>query len=330
MTSHQRPHRGRAWLLGVLVPLLITAAAWGVIIALLPRLPDPAALHWGFSGVDRTGSTGELVTSMAVISGISLVVMAAFVILTGRQALTRRMTLGVAVALATLFAGVSLTTVLVQVDAPSALDAGSPDLGITISLVVAVALGAVAGALAGADPSRPAAGPLAEDADTADLPDGQRAVWVQSVAGLGPTATWMLVLVVGVLAVGLWLLTDTLFPLVVLLPIAALVLTMTSWRVQVDSRGLTARGAFGWPRQHVPADEVERADVVTVRPFAEFGGWGLRTAVSGTVGVVIRSGEAIAVERSGGRRFVVTVDGAATGAALLNTYALRARTEPAR
>lgn len=319
------PHRGRAWLLGVVVPVAITAAAWAVVVALLPRLPDPVAVHWGLTGVDRTGTVGELVTTSAVISGISLVVMGALAVLTGRQALTRRMVLGLAVGLATLFAGVSLSTVLTQVDLPTAEAAAPPDLPMTLALVAAVVLGGLAGAAAGSDPAQPATGGLAPGTATADLPEGQRAVWVRSVAGLGPTVTWTLAVVAVLLGVGLWLLTDTVFPVVVLAPIAVLVLTMTTWQVQVDARGLTARGTLGWPRQHVPAGEVERADVTTVRPFAEFGGWGLRTTVSGTVGVVVRTGEAIAVERSGGRRFVVTVDDAATGAALLNTYAQRAR-----
>ncbi len=325
------PHRGRAWLLGVVVPIVITAAAWAVVIALLPRLPEPVALHWDVSGVDRTGSVAELVTTMAVATGISLAVMGALSVLTGRQSLTRRITLGLAVGLATMFAGLTLTTVLVQLDAPTAADAASPDLGMTISLVVAVGLGALAGALAREDPAQPATGSLPPDAETADLPQGQRAVWVRTVAGLGQHLTWLLVLVSVVFAVGVWLLSDTVFAAVVMAPVVVLVLTMTTWRVQVAARGLTARGAFGWPRQHVPAGEVERADVAQVRPFAEYGGWGLRAAHSldGTVGVVVRKGEAIAVERTGGRRFVVTVDDAATGAALLNTYAQRARTAPA-
>lgn len=319
------PRRRRAWLLGVVVPVLITAIAWAVIVPLLPRLPEPAALHWGTSGVDRTGPIGELVASMAVISGISLLVMGGFAVLAGRQAVTRRITLGLAVGLATLFAGLALATVLVQVDAPTAQEAGSLDGGMVASLAAAVLLGAAAGSFAGADPARPATGALAHGAPTSDLPAGERAVWVQGVAGLGQTATWLLVVVGVVAAVGLWLLTDTVFPLAVLLPVIVLMLTMTSWQVQVDARGLTARSTFGWPRQHVPAAEVERADVARISPLGEFGGWGMRTNLSGTVGVVVRKGEGIAVERSGGRRFVVTVDDAATGAALLNTYAQQAR-----
>jgi len=58
----------------------------------------------------------------------------------------------------------------------------------------------------------------------------------------------------------------------------------------------------------------------------EFGGWGVRTSVAtGATGVVLRSGEAIEIHRTGGRRFLVTVDDAATGAALLATLAERDR-----
>lgn len=330
--THPLPHRRRAWVLGVLVPVLVTAAAWLVVVRLLPRLPEPVAVHWGPSGiVDRTGSLAELLVPMAVITGLSLLVLAAFSVLTGRQAITRRLTLGLAVGLSALFAGMTLASVVVQVDVATAADAASPDGWLVASILAAVVLGAAAGALAGADPALPATGALAEGAPVADLPEGQRAVWVRGVAGLGTTVTWVVVAAGAVGGVALWLLGDTLVPLVIALPLLVLVLTMTTWQVQVDARGLTARGTFGWPRIHVPAGEIERADVTTVRPFPEFGGWGLRTNVSGTVGVVIRSGEAIAVERSGGRHLVVTVDDAASGAALLNTYAARARQQaPAR
>lgn len=328
--THPRPHRGRAWLLGVLTPVTITAIAWIAIVALLPRVPDPAAVHWGVSGVDRVGSRAELVTTMAVISAVSLLVLGVLAVRTGRQALTRRMTLALAVGLASLLAVVSLGTVLVQVDVPTAEQAGSVDGWIALALLLAVVLGTVAGILAGADPAQPATGVLLPDAPAVDLPAGERAVWVRSVTGLGERATWLLVAVGTVLTVGLGLLTRTVVPLVVLVPILVLLLVMTTWQVQVDARGLTVRGAFGWPRLHVPAGEVERADVVHVRPLREYGGWGLRTSVRGTVGVVVRTGAAIAVERSGGRRMVVTVDDAATGAALLNSYAARSRAGSSR
>jgi hypothetical protein len=100
---------------------------------------------------------------------------------------------------------------------------------------------------------------------------------------------------------------------------------MASFHVRVSAAGLTVRSTFGWPRTTVPADEVERADVVQVRPVHDFGGYGWRLGRQGRTGVVVRAGEALEVTRTGGRALVVTVDDAADAAALLNTMAERAR-----
>jgi hypothetical protein len=85
------------------------------------------------------------------------------------------------------------------------------------------------------------------------------------------------------------------------------------------------RSSLGRPRIVVPLDEVVRAEVVEVSPVAEFGGWGYRVGRAGRVGIVLRSGQALQVERTGGRSLVVTVDDADTAAALLNTLAARSR-----
>lgn len=326
------PHRRRAWTLGVLVPVLVTAAAWVAVAVLLPRVPRPAALHWGPAGVDRSGSVAELLGPIAVISSISLVVMAVIAVRTGRQAMTRRLALGLAVGLATMFAGLVLAPIVAQVDAPSAEHAGSPGAATLAAMATAVLLGAAAAALAGADRAAPARSPVPADATTTELREGQRAAWVRR-ASVGPVGRTVSLVGAGLLAAlavvmgaasGSWWLTP-----VILVPVPVMLLLL-SWHVRVDRTGLTVRAGIGRPRQHVPAAEVVRADVVTVDPFGEFGGWGLRVsaALDGTVGVVLRRGEAIAVERTGGRRLVVTVDDAAGGAALLNTYAQRAR--PAR
>ncbi len=56
-----------------------------------------------------------------------------------------------------------------------------------------------------------------------------------------------------------------------------------------------------------------------IEPLA-YGGWGWRVVPGGTA-VVVRGGEALVVELRSGRRFAVTVDGAAEAAALLNAQA---------
>ncbi|OMQ13877.1 hypothetical protein A7K94_0220525 [Modestobacter sp. VKM Ac-2676] len=76
----------------------------------------------------------------------------------------------------------------------------------------------------------------------------------------------------------------------------------------------------------MPLAEVAEAGVTDVRPFRTFGGWGYRVGRDGRAGVVLRAGAALEVVRGNGRRFVVTVPGAAQAAALLNTLATRQRT----
>ncbi|MFC7405187.1 DUF1648 domain-containing protein [Georgenia alba] len=325
------PHRGRAWLLGVALPVLVTGAAWGLTARWIPRLPEEVALHWGADGrVDRLGSVHEMLVTSGVMGGVSLVVLGLCSVLLGRTSFTRRMLLGLAAGSASFFAGLHVTLVAAQLDVTDPAATPVPNGGFTLSVVVAVLAGILAGALAGRDPDRPATGPLPATAPRAHLEDEERAVWLRRVAPSGPFLRWGGVLAAVYLGLSLWfaLISGGWFVLVIMGAAATLPMTMLVWEVRVDASGLTARGTLGWPRQHVPAREVVEARTATVSPFREFGGWGLRTAVDGTVGVVIRSGEAIAVERTGGRRLVVTVDDAATGAALLNTFAERSRARP--
>ncbi|TRW43824.1 DUF1648 domain-containing protein [Georgenia yuyongxinii] len=326
-TERRLPHRGRAWLFGVVVPVLVTAAAWVVVLRLLPRLPAQVALHWGVDGVDRVGTHTELLREAGVIGGVSLVVLAVLSLATGRTALVRRLVLGLATGCAVFFAGILLTQVLLQVGLDDPFQAGSPDGGFLLTVVAALAAGALAGALAGADPGLPAVEAVPADAPRTALGAHERAVWTRQAGPSGRSRRWIwfAVLVYAAASLGFAVLTQSWFVAVIMLVIVPVALTMLVWDVRVDAAGLTARGSFGWPRQHVPAAEVVRAHVRDVSPIREFGGWGLRSAMDGTVGVVVRRGAAIVVELTGGRRLVVTVDDAAAGAALLNTYAERAR-----
>lgn len=95
--------------------------------------------------------------------------------------------------------------------------------------------------------------------------------------------------------------------------------------VTVDREGLTVRSVLRWPRYRVPLDEVVRADVTHVSPLRDFGGWGWRVGRDGRVGVVLRRGEALQVTRTARRSIVVTVDGAATAAGVLNALVDRSR-----
>lgn len=321
------PHRRRAWLLGVVAPLLVTALAWTLVLSWLPRLPQYVALHRGPGGiVDQVGSVAELIRTTGIVGGVAVAVLAALSLAVGRTALTRRMVLGLAPGTAVLFGGTLVTLVATHIDAPDATAAAPPELGLTLTVVTAVLVGVGAGALAGPDPEL-SADPLPASAPRTPLAATDRAVWIRTV---GPSATlvrWGGALLAVYVGVSAWmvLVAQSWFVAVVMLAVLPVVLTMLVWQVRVDATGLTARGALGWPRRHVPAVEVVLAATRHVSPVRDFGGWGLRTAPDGTVGVAVRAGAALDVERTSGARLVVTVDDAPTGAALLNAYAERAR-----
>jgi hypothetical protein len=96
------------------------------------------------------------------------------------------------------------------------------------------------------------------------------------------------------------------------------VLSNFAWTVRVDDRGLRIRSVLGIPVVHVPLDQVTSADVTDVQAFSQYGGWGIRLALNGRIGVIVRSGEALEVHRRKGLDVVVTVDDAGSAAALLN------------
>ena len=317
--------RLRSTLLGLVLPLLLLATAIVVVLGWRDELPDPVATHWGPDGVNGTGSLTGLVVLVAAIGTACVVGGWALAYFVGFAASVRRTAVGMSLGLAGFLSAMLVGTLAVQRGLDDASATGDVDGVIYAALAIGAALGAGGALLVPSDPPQPAAAddPAAAPS-TLELPAGVRSAWVQQLGT--PALRWVGVMtglvfaVLGVVA-GLALL---FVPLGVLL--GALVAAFSSFTVVVDRRGLGVRGSFGWPRLHVPADEVLDATVEQVNPLRDFGGWGYRVGRGGRVGVVTRAGEALVVERTGGRRSVVTVDDAATGATLLRAFAAQART----
>ena len=68
-------------------------------------------------------------------------------------------------------------------------------------------------------------------------------------------------------------------------------------------------------------DDIAGADVATVDPFWEFGGWGLRVDTAGRTGIVIRKGSALVLRRGDDSEIVITSDYPERAVATINTYA---------
>lgn len=317
------PHRLASTLFALALPLAVAAAGVLLTWSWAHELPDPVAVHWGAEGTaDGFGS----VTSQLVVLAVTVTLLSAaawaLAFWWGRDASTRRLATGTSVGLALLLTVLVVGGLAAQRGLDDAADVGP--LGGTVGLAVAVGL--TAGALVAfaqpGDPARPATGAVPADAERLPLGPGERAAWTRTATGsaavaIGGGATVVVAALALALDVpGLWLL---------VLALGVLLAATAVFRVRVDGTGLTVRSALGWPRLHVPADEVVAARTTQVRPLGDFGGWGYRVGAGGRTGVVLRSGGALEVERTGGRVFVVTVDDAGTAAALLNTLADRDR-----
>ncbi|GAA0407064.1 hypothetical protein [Streptomyces luteireticuli] len=312
----------RRALVTLLMYLLAAAAFLAVYLHLGDRLPDHLATHFDGTGADDYSSRGSfLAASLGVLGGLGAL-LGGVSALRGTPAQQRGLTvLGCTVAG---IVGYGLTSVLlVNADATDPADVRLP----VWRLLTALGAGAVTGAAGwllsgkGATPDsgrRTPAGPV----EQLPLSDGESAAWTHAVGSrvlpLAGAGTLVLAVVLG-LAVGP-------LPAVVLLVVGVPLTALTKARVTVDRRGVTiASSAVPRPRLTIPLGRVVDASRRDVDAARDFGGWGYRTA-PGASGLILRSGEALSVRLTTGSEFVVTVDDAATAAALLNTLAARERT----
>jgi hypothetical protein len=91
----------------------------------------------------------------------------------------------------------------------------------------------------------------------------------------------------------------------------------TSVRVTVAARGVTvAYGPLGLRLTRFPLRRIERAEAVNWTVFSF--GYRASLTVFGSAAVALRRGPALSLTLRDHKTFVVTVDDAATGAALLN------------
>lgn len=306
------------------VGLAVVVAAMAVAQSWRAQLPDPVATHWGVDGTADGFSSLNGVLAVMLGFGMALVLgFGAVTLLLGQSAVTRRIGSAAVIGSALFISLLTLGMLYIQRGLADARDVGGIG-GVLLVAIIGSLLPAVAvGALVPGDPRLSTSDAVAADAPRAKLTAGERTTWVARVdagpvIGVG-VAAGAVVLALVMVVTRVWAL------LIVVGLLGVLIASMLRWVVRVDSAGLAIRSAIGWPRVHVPLDEVVRADVIEVRPLRDFGGWGLRVGRGGRVGVVLRSGEAMLVERTGGRSVAVTVDGAATAAGVLNALADHAR-----
>lgn len=310
--------------LGVVVPLVLSAVVFGLVLAWLPELPSRAATHWGPAGVDGFGPPVTFVW-LTLLLGFALPAVLTIATVIGVRdhwGGGARLLVGMALGISGLSAVINLGAVGTQrgiTDATQADDLGGLMLVGFGAFVVLIGIGWLL------QPHiRPAPAAPLQPAHIAAITNGERLVWL-ATASLSRRALILLSLVV-VVVVGLTAFmairfTDRLWvPVLTLVLIGGALASSASFRVRVGPDGLSVRSQIGFPRVHVLLDEVVSVRAVECNPFGEFGGFGWRLGLDGRTGIVLRRGPAIEIERRDKRPLVVTVDGAAVGAGVLQAY----------
>lgn len=312
--------RVAALVASLVLPIVI--AAVGVIVCLLalPSAPATVITNWGLGG---GGSTGPAWIFPVILGAVGLGI-PLLLALTGVRG--RRVTDTTAVLSGVSLGAVALVTVM---GAGSLLIQSGPDAvaGADPGALLAAAFATGAGLFAACWfllPRDPAAADTSRRVDPIARPAGAITAWSVTArsgrallvgVGLGILVSAAAAAVVIVAAGAAW------WP-IALLPVLLTVLfsAFAVWRVSAGVAGLVVRSVVGLPVFRVAASDIAEVRVVDVDPVGDFGGWGVRVGLPGggrRLGVVLRAGEAIEVQRCDGRRLVVTVDDAATGAAVL-------------
>ena len=317
-------------LVALWLPAAIVALAVAAQLVLLPQVPPTIAVHWNAAG-EADGFAPAWTQAIATtVLGLGIPVLLALATLPGLRRGERGTTyrlLGALAAALSAFVAVAFTATFAM---QAGLEAPADAPAIWPALVAALAAGVLAGLAGWALQPRHDASAVAPSAEPA-LAVGatERVAWVRTTAmSTGAVVAILLgVLVVALAAVVAWVTGAATVLATILTVVAAVMLvlagTTTAFHVRIDDTGLRVASLFGIPRFRVPLADIASAARVEVDPMGEFGGWGLRAGAGRRFGVVLRRGEAIEVTRRSGRRFVVTVDDARTGAALLEALTAR-------
>ncbi|MCR2809685.1 MULTISPECIES: DUF1648 domain-containing protein [unclassified Microbacterium] len=324
MTADAVPAIRRFVIVALIVPGAIALVGVVIQLALLPVMPATIAMHW--NGAGEADGFAPVWTQPLVTVGFGIGVSALIGLTTlpglrsgGRGATYRLMG---AVAAGTSALVVTAATWTFAMQAGPAGGAEPPTMG--WSMIGSVAAGVLVGVVAWfAQPAQSDTRAADEPAAALPLEQDERAVWLRttSVAPGVVIALAIAVGAVGVSALVAWITGASAATCWTLTMVTVLVFALTAanvaFRVRVDATGLRVDSVLGLPRLRVPIHEVASVSCVFVDPMGEFGGWGLRLSPDRRFGVVQRRGAAIEVTRRNGKRFVVTVDDAETGARLL-------------
>lgn len=325
-----RPELRRPAVLGTILfgyPLLSALIGATFMVVWAPQLPEPVATQWNG---DQASSTMPLIGAIALFLIVQLGDGALFGLIglhglrTGMPMRAARGVAALTTAITTFIAVLMPATIGLQRGLADAAESDGGAVGLWAG-IAAVAAAASAGIAALLLPRQPDPEPVEREEQPASLrlSAQERALWIARMRAPDGLIAVLVLPILACAALPLLLDGPPVLSLVPLLVAAAAGL-LCCWRIRVDHRGIAVRSLAGWPGWTFRLDDIVAARVVEVNALGEFGGWGVRFGRDGRWGLILRSGQALEVQRVGRRRFVVTVDGADDAAALLNGLRERA------
>lgn len=324
--------------IGLVAPLALTVVYSIVLLAWIPRLPNPMAMHW--NGAGEADGFGSPWLSLPLFGVVGLVITSLYFATAlqkwqAKQSPKRasayvwgpinRLIPAIVLGTVMLIAVMALGTTSLQLGLSDAREM-PPINPLMLASFAAAIVTAVAAYFVQPRLTIPASNGEGE-AVLLPVADTERLVWVGEARAsrgflwfVGVTIALMVALTIwmfGVEPAAGWICLATLVLVVLLLTICI------SFRVRIDEGGLEARAFIGWPIFRVPAGDVKQVVSAHIMPMAEYGGWGLRW-IPGATGIVLRTGEGIVVTRRNGKVLAITIDDSTSAAAVLATAAKRA------
>lgn len=331
MTDAVRRSRTAFLWVGLIAPLVILGLAAAIVVAWLPELPDPVAIHWGPDGVNGFASQWGYIAMIIGIGGGLVVFDAALAMNAHRLpqssakptvapwSATARFMGAVNLGLSAMIAFIAVAGAALQRGLADAAGTGSIAGWAAIGFVILVVFAVLGWFMQPRSPR--SAAQQGMPTESMPLADSERAAWFGTSAMGRPGVIVLVSAVLLLIATTVWVFAmdgamGWILAAVTVLLVALIASTLV-FRVRVNADGLRVRSIAGWPRWNIPASQIADARVVQVDPMGEFGGWGVRIAVDGRRGIVLRTGEGLQVTRRDGRVLVITIDDARTAAAVL-------------
>ncbi|MBC2641041.1 MULTISPECIES: DUF1648 domain-containing protein [unclassified Rhodococcus (in: high G+C Gram-positive bacteria)] len=309
---------------GLLLP--IVAALSGVVLTTIwePRLPAEIATHWTTTSPDGFAtpmSSAWTFTLVTVLFGGGCAAIAA---LAQAMLMMRRTMLVVGLSVVGLILTVQVAMLYVQLDVTDPSDTELPLWSLGLGVVIGAVVGLIGAALLRDFRTRVAA----TDPPDSRLPRASDPSVVADSVGFGTVGSLVLLLLFGgVPAVAVCLLTGGWWPVAVCVPLGLLVVSLLRFRVIVDESGIRVVN-MGMTALRYGVEEIEGARVDLIKPFDDFGGWGLKVKGRRNYGVVTKTGPAVIVTTACGDRLTVTSPRAEEMAGALNTFADRRLRRP--